>query len=228
MPVTVKCRLGVDEQDPEIALDALADAVIAAGADALLVHARKAWLQGLSPEGEPRGPAARLRPRLPAEGAPARASSSASMAASPRSTRPRRISPMSTASCSAAPPTTRRTSSPRSTAASSATRRPTPDLRDVVEAMVPYVESVLAAGGRAVACHAAHARPVPRPAGRAAVAAHPVGRRGAAGRRRRRGPRMRSRRWTRRSRHPAEPGAGSGIAAPSRQGVSTIRSPEMA
>ena len=47
--VTVKCRIGVDEQDPEIALDALADAVFAAGVDALWVHARKAWLEGLSP-----------------------------------------------------------------------------------------------------------------------------------------------------------------------------------
>jgi len=50
IPVTVKCRLGVDEQDPETALDALADAVFAAGADALWVHARKAWLDGLSPK----------------------------------------------------------------------------------------------------------------------------------------------------------------------------------
>ncbi|MDQ0303600.1 tRNA dihydrouridine(20/20a) synthase DusA [Ancylobacter polymorphus] len=50
LPVTVKCRLGVDEQDPEEALDALADSVLAAGADGLIVHARKAWLQGLSPK----------------------------------------------------------------------------------------------------------------------------------------------------------------------------------
>jgi tRNA-dihydrouridine synthase A len=49
VPVTVKCRIGVDEQDPEIALDTLADKVFAAGADALWVHARKAWLKGLSP-----------------------------------------------------------------------------------------------------------------------------------------------------------------------------------
>ena len=49
IPVTVKCRIGIDDQDPEAALDALADAVIAAGVDALIVHARKAWLQGLSP-----------------------------------------------------------------------------------------------------------------------------------------------------------------------------------
>lgn len=50
IPVTVKCRIGVDEQDPEPALDALADGVSAAGADALWVHARKAWLEGLSPK----------------------------------------------------------------------------------------------------------------------------------------------------------------------------------
>jgi tRNA-dihydrouridine synthase A len=50
LPVTVKCRIGVDEQDPEAALDALAHAVWEAGADALWVHARKAWLQGLSPK----------------------------------------------------------------------------------------------------------------------------------------------------------------------------------
>jgi tRNA-dihydrouridine synthase A len=50
LPITVKCRLGVDEQDPEAALGALADAVVEAGADALWVHARKAWLSGLSPK----------------------------------------------------------------------------------------------------------------------------------------------------------------------------------
>jgi tRNA-dihydrouridine synthase A len=49
IPVTVKCRLGVDDQDPDAALNALAESVIAAGADALIVHARKAWLKGLSP-----------------------------------------------------------------------------------------------------------------------------------------------------------------------------------
>src|SRR6267143_2588312 len=50
IPVTVKCRLGIDDQDPEIALDVLARGVVAAGADALVVHARKAWLNGLSPK----------------------------------------------------------------------------------------------------------------------------------------------------------------------------------
>jgi tRNA-dihydrouridine synthase A len=46
IPVTVKCRIGIDDQ----ALDELARAVISAGADALIVHARKAWLNGLSPK----------------------------------------------------------------------------------------------------------------------------------------------------------------------------------
>ncbi|MCR9135125.1 MAG: tRNA dihydrouridine(20/20a) synthase DusA [Alphaproteobacteria bacterium] len=71
IPVTVKCRLGVDDQDTEIALDAMADRVFDAGADALWVHARKAWLQGLSPK-ENRdvppldyGRVRRLKDRLP-------------------------------------------------------------------------------------------------------------------------------------------------------------------
>lgn len=50
IPVTVKCRIGIDDQDPEVALDRLARAVVAAGADMLIVHARKAWLNGLSPK----------------------------------------------------------------------------------------------------------------------------------------------------------------------------------
>jgi len=50
IPVTVKCRIGVDEQDTQVALDALADEVIAAGVDGIWVHARKAWLAGLSPK----------------------------------------------------------------------------------------------------------------------------------------------------------------------------------
>ncbi|GAA5094105.1 tRNA dihydrouridine(20/20a) synthase DusA [Bartonella acomydis] len=50
VPVTVKCRVAVDEQDEESALDLLAHQVWNAGCDALWVHARKAWLQGLSPK----------------------------------------------------------------------------------------------------------------------------------------------------------------------------------
>lgn len=50
LPVTVKCRIGVDDQEPEAALSALVAAVEAAGVDGVIVHARKAWLQGLSPK----------------------------------------------------------------------------------------------------------------------------------------------------------------------------------
>jgi len=49
IPVTVKCRIGIDEQDPEEALETLTNAVQQAGVAALIVHARKAWLAGLSP-----------------------------------------------------------------------------------------------------------------------------------------------------------------------------------
>jgi len=50
IPVTVKCRIGVDDQEPELALRDLVSRVAAAGTDAVWVHARKAWLQGLSPK----------------------------------------------------------------------------------------------------------------------------------------------------------------------------------
>ncbi|MDP2124481.1 MAG: tRNA dihydrouridine(20/20a) synthase DusA [Parvibaculum sp.] len=50
VPVTVKCRIGVDEQEPREALPAMARAVREAGCKSLIVHARKAWLEGLSPK----------------------------------------------------------------------------------------------------------------------------------------------------------------------------------
>ncbi len=50
LPVTVKCRIGIDDQDTEQSLDRFADLMVAAGADHLYVHARKAWLKGLSPK----------------------------------------------------------------------------------------------------------------------------------------------------------------------------------
>ena len=50
VPVTVKCRIGIDQQDPEEALARFTEAVVHAGVDRLIVHARKAWLQGLSPK----------------------------------------------------------------------------------------------------------------------------------------------------------------------------------
>jgi tRNA-dihydrouridine synthase A len=50
IPVTVKCRIGVDDQDPQSALPALVDACARAGVTTFAVHARKAWLTGLSPK----------------------------------------------------------------------------------------------------------------------------------------------------------------------------------
>jgi tRNA-dihydrouridine synthase A len=50
IPVTVKCRIGVDDQDPEKALRELIRLCAEAGVTSFAVHARKAWLQGLSPK----------------------------------------------------------------------------------------------------------------------------------------------------------------------------------
>ena len=49
-PVSVKCRIGVDDQDPETALPRFLQAVAGAGVRHVIVHARKAWLKGLSPK----------------------------------------------------------------------------------------------------------------------------------------------------------------------------------
>lgn len=50
VPVTVKCRIGVDDQEPADVLPDFLARMIGAGADAIWIHARKAWLQGLSPK----------------------------------------------------------------------------------------------------------------------------------------------------------------------------------
>ena len=50
IPVTVKCRIGLDDQDPRAALFGFVDRVAQAGCDTFFVHARKAWLKGLSPK----------------------------------------------------------------------------------------------------------------------------------------------------------------------------------
>jgi tRNA-dihydrouridine synthase A len=50
VPVTVKCRIGVDDQEPAESLFRLVDLSAAAGVSTFVVHARKAWLKGLSPK----------------------------------------------------------------------------------------------------------------------------------------------------------------------------------
>ena len=71
LPVTVKCRIGIDDQDAEESLDRFIDRVAEAGCNTFIVHARKAWLKGLSPK-ENRdvppldyGRVVRLKQRLP-------------------------------------------------------------------------------------------------------------------------------------------------------------------
>jgi tRNA-dihydrouridine synthase A len=50
VPVTVKCRIGVDDQDPAVVLPDFIARVAASGVDRMAIHARMAWLQGLSPK----------------------------------------------------------------------------------------------------------------------------------------------------------------------------------
>jgi tRNA-dihydrouridine synthase A len=50
VPATVKCRIGVDDQAPEESLFRLVDLCVQTGVSVFVVHARKAWLQGLSPK----------------------------------------------------------------------------------------------------------------------------------------------------------------------------------
>ncbi|MFC5742832.1 tRNA dihydrouridine(20/20a) synthase DusA [Dyella tabacisoli] len=50
VPVTVKCRIGVDDQDDYADLQHFTETMLAAGVEVLVVHARKAWLKGLSPK----------------------------------------------------------------------------------------------------------------------------------------------------------------------------------
>ena len=147
VPVTVKCRLGVDDQDPEIALDALADAVVAAGADALFVHARKARLKGLSPKENREVPPLdydrvyRLKARLPdvfvgingGIGSLAEAEAHLAHVDGVMLGRAAYQTPEILADVD------------RAIFGDDA---PPPEARDVVMAMLPYVEGVVAAGGR--------------------------------------------------------------------------------
>ncbi len=127
VPVTVKCRIGIDDQDSEADLERFVSARLPhAGCRTFIVHARKAWLQGPVAQGEPRDPAARLRPRLSPEGGASRSGDRHQRRHRHAWRRPRRTSPMWTAWRSAARPTRTPICWPRSTAACSAPPRPPP------------------------------------------------------------------------------------------------------
>ena len=68
VPVTVKCRIGIDEQDSEADLSRFVETVAGAGCRIFIVHARKAWLQGLSPKENRDVPPLDYEPRLQAQG----------------------------------------------------------------------------------------------------------------------------------------------------------------
>lgn len=50
IPVTVKCRIGIDDQDEAEGLNRFVETVAATGCNTFIIHARKAWLKGLSPK----------------------------------------------------------------------------------------------------------------------------------------------------------------------------------
>ena len=146
--MTVKCRIGIDDQDSEAALQRFVDVVADAGCRTFIVHARKAWLQGLSPKENREVPPLdydrvfRLKADHPQleivlNGgiAVARGRASASRQGRRRDAGPRRLpDPLSagrgrSARCSAAP-------------------MPCRARRQVLEQLVPYVERHLLAGGR--------------------------------------------------------------------------------
>ena len=89
VPVTVKCRIGVDEQDPEAVLPAFLATMAAAGVRRVAIHARKAWLEGLSPKQNREIPPLDHAPGGADEGGVPAPRRSSSTAASTTSTRPR-------------------------------------------------------------------------------------------------------------------------------------------
>ena len=148
LPITVKCRIGIDDQDAEESLDRFIDGVAASGR----AHLHRACAQGLAegsePEGEPRRAAARLRARLTLEGSAGPSSRSCSMAGSSLSPARTRIWRRSTASCSAARPMPIPISWPRSIATLFGSDETPPSRLDVLDRFVPYVEAELARGAR--------------------------------------------------------------------------------
>ena len=168
IPVTVKCRIGIDDQDSEEALEVFAQSIERAGADALIVHARKAWLKGLSPKQNREVPPLdydrvyrlkRAHPRLTVvlnggiggvEEAVAHLSRVDGVmmgrAAYQEPWRLIAVDPLVFGEAA------------RFASA-----------KDAAAALIPYIERELAEGTRLHSDHAAFARPVPRRAGRARV-----------------------------------------------------------
>ena len=156
VPATVKCRIGVDDQDPAVSLFATVDACAAVGIDDLHRPCPQGLAEGSVAQGKPRRAAAGLCAGAAAEARAAASDRSSSTAASPRWTRPRRIwtTPTAsrwTASCWAAPPITSPACWVRSIGGCSEPRRRTSMPSTAIERYKPYLAARLEEG---VALHA--------------------------------------------------------------------------
>ncbi len=174
LPVTVKCRIGVDDQDPATALPAFLDAFTRAGVSRVIVHARKAWLKGLSPKENRDVPPLdyplvlsmkRAFPHLHLSVNGGIASLDQAQALLDSG-----IDGVMIGRAAYHEPWD---------ILSDADRRffggmPGPDPWAVADAMRPYIAAHLRRWRASQSDHPPHARPVPRPPRRAALAAHPV------------------------------------------------------
>ena len=148
LPVTVKCRIGIDDQDAEESLDRFIDQVAQAGCRTFIVHARKAWLKGLSPKENRDVPPLDYERVYRLEAAPARPRDRRSMAASSLSPRRRAHLPhvdgvMLGRAAYADPYLLAEVD--RALFGSSETP---PSRLEVLDRFMPYVEAELAAGAR--------------------------------------------------------------------------------
>ena len=177
VPVTVKCRIGIDDQDSEADLERFVSVVAGAGCRTFIVHARKAWLEGLSPKENREVPPLDYGRVYRLRGRASRA----------------RDHPQRRHRLARGRPKTHLAHVDGGAALGRAAyqnpyllaevdarlfgdARPAPTRREVLEALMPYVERHLDRGGRLNKNHhAPHPRPLPRPAPRPRLSPPPFG-----------------------------------------------------
>ena len=174
VPVTVKCRIGIDDQDSEADLERFVTAVADAGCRTFIVHARKAWLQGLSPKENREVPPLDYGRVYRLKAAHPELEIVLNGGIGSLDGGRRRISRTSTAWRWAAPPTRTPICWPRWIARLFGDARPAPTRREVLEALIPYVRAAPARRRPAQQRDPPHPRPLPRPAARARLPPPPV------------------------------------------------------